>query len=531
VHAGLKPRTTRLSVVLAVFWVPVFAGCLGTPSGPSETGAGAVAHAADWSEAALNYSQEHNHADPSHHQNLSTSNFRILGHDPLISDDYGTTPYGYLCGDAAATTDGRRLAVVESRSDVGFAVADVTDPTDPKWLGELVMRRTYVYDLAVVPDGEHVVLVTSETREPDPEDPLAAPGLYWRSPCADEGQVPVTTAGAVEDPVPRPLSLLLVSIADPAQPTIIDQRPLAGLGHSVSSAIVDGRTWVAASVYATNSGLSNYNFYEIVRSPAGTAHLNHLSTFTMPPTTDLDEFNQALGHNDAWIHEHPKTGTTIAWLAHWNQGLVMVDLSDPSNPVMLGRWSDHDPSAPAGDTGQTHSVHVIPQMWGDRHYTVIGPEHAAHPPSTPTGIMHVVDTTDPRDPFPVASWTFPHDVDWSGRLMYSLHYLTVVNHTAFVSAYHAGVWAVDLSPVAEDAAGGGWHNLEAVGVFMPVYETPAPPNRPFRWAPTLEEVHAFDDGTLVTFDSNTGLYAFRFDAADPAPSPAPWPLSPPLGVR
>ena len=43
---------------------------------------------------------------------------------------------------------------------------------------------------------------------------------------------------------------------------------------------------------------------------------------------------------------------------------------------------------------------------------------------------------------------------------------------------------------------------------------------------TVEEALAFDDGTLVAFDSNSGLYTFRFDASNPAPAPEPWAIDP-----
>jgi hypothetical protein len=35
------------------------------------------------------------------------------------------------------------------------------------------------------------------------------------------------------------------------------------------------------------------------------------------------------------------------------------------------------------------------------------------------------------------------------------------------------------------------------------------------------------DGSVVTFDANSGLYTFRFDDSAPMPAPEPWPLTPP----
>lgn len=518
----------------------VLAGCVAQPSDGGGDGAGADAVAAPgWSERAL--ASDHDHADPAAHAGLTTPNFRIIGHAPLVSDDYGTTVQGNLCGDAMPTRDGRRLAVVETRGDVAFSLVDVTDAAAPKRLGELVMRTTKVYDLAVVPDGRHVVLVTSEHRTPDnppvgldaplPED--AGPqdaGLFWRSPCAPGGMRawhPVRAAAAApagpgDDLLPRPASLLLVSIEDPAAPSIVDQRPIAGLGHGVSTADVDGQTWIVAAalcctvVSGCPSHAQSFHFYGLLETPLG-ARLDLRSVYTLP----ADEEMRNEGHNDAWISKHPLTGQTLAWLAAWDHGLLVLDLEDPRQPRLVGRWNDHDPAQGPDDSGSIHSAYPFPRpAWDGRHYTIIGPEIIGHPTVLPTGIVRVLDTTDPAQPVEVGAWTFPHDVAWEDRLQFSTHYLGAYGRTAFVSAYHGGVWAIDLSGIRP----GNWTDLPSVGVFMPVGASPAPPERPMRWAPTLEEALVFQDGTLVTFDSNTGLYAFTFDESKPAPPPAPWPL-------
>lgn len=518
------PRTAA-ALVLALL---VLAGCVQAPQdapGPER------AVASDWAERAL--ASGHDHADPAAHAGLTTPNFRILGRDPLVSDEYGTTVHGNLCGDAMPTRDGRRLAAAETRGDVAFSLVDVTDAARPQRLGELVMRTTKVYDLAVVPDGKHVVLVTAGARTPDRSpvgtDLPEGDGLWWRSPCAPGGmrawhpvQADPLAAGPGDDLAPRPASLLLVSVEDPAAPRVVDQRPIAGLGHGVSTADVDGRLWIVAAALGcgpTGGCLSHaqtFHFYGLLDTPLG-ARLDLQAVYTLPPTEE--ERNE--GHNDAWISKHPLTGQTLAWLAAWDHGLLVLDLADPRHPELVGRWNDHDPAQGPDDSGSIHSAFPFPApAWDGRHYTVIGPEIIGHPTTLPTGIVRVLDTTDPARPQEVGAWTLPYDVAWEDRLQFSTHYLSAHGRTAFVSMYHGGVWALDLSGVRP----GAFTLLPSVGVFMPVDPSPRPPERPMRWAPTLEEVLAFEDGTLVTFDSNTGLYTFAFDEALPAPPPPPWPL-------
>lgn len=470
---------------------------------------------AGWSEPVLSWPEGHDHADPAHHAGLTTPNFEIVGYDPLVSAHYGHTPAGYLCGDATATTDGRRLAVVESRSDVGFAIADVTDPAAPRWLGELLMPSTYVYDVAVVPDGKHVVLVTSEAQPEGlvPDLPPVPWRATWRSPCA---AAPVVLAQP--DPVPRPASVVLIDITDPAAPAVIDQRPMAGLGHSVFSTILDGRTWVLASAVSAPA-TDTFYFYELLDTPLG-AKLDLLSAY-VPPAAQDQVAADVGGHDDGVIATHPITGDTLAYLVN-RRDLVVLDLADPRRPAEVGRWSDWTPER-MGFAANLHSVYPLPAPIDGRHYTVVGPEWTGKPEGHPSGIVFVLDTTDPSAPRAVAGWTLPHDVEWSDYLHFSTHYLSVVDRTLFVSMYHAGVWAVDLGAITGDA----FVSLPSVGVFMPVNVSPAPPDAPIRWTPTLEEVLALPGGDLVTFDSNSGLYVFRFDATRPAPPPEPWPLDAP----
>jgi hypothetical protein len=491
-----------------------------------------------WHEQALPFGPSHDHTDPADHRNLTTPNFEVLGYDQLNSSHYGQPAGSYFCGDAKPVEDDRRLAVFESRSQVGFTIADVTDPTDPENLGELVMQTTRIYDLAVVPDGDHVVLVTSEARE-DQLDLLPGneerrhTGLAWRSPC-NEGPVhPVWNAGEreeAEDPTPRPMSILLVDITDPEQPEIVEQQPLAGSGHSVYTRNIDGTDWamvtttrlpaVGTPALQENS-ISAYQFYRIT-SVADREHADHASTWKRPPDDDGATIGPR-GH-DGRMKIHPKTDELVAYLAG-GERFTTLDMSNPENPQELGRWEVEGPATPAQE-GTLHSAYPLEELWNGTHYTVIGPEHAGHPEGAPTGVIWVMDTTDPTEPEPVAAWTLPTQVDWNGTFQFSNHYLTVVDETLFVSMYHGGVWAIDMSPLAEGPPEGeGVLPLDSEGVFLPSQEGPAEPAEPSRWAPTFEEVLAQPDGTLVGSAGDQGLFTFAYDADEPMPAPDPWDLS------
>jgi len=375
-----------------------------------------------------------------------------------------------------------------------------------------------VYDLAVVPDGKHVVLVTTEPRGAPALPPLplvggAGPDLAWR-PCG----APSFRAVAGEDLIPRPSSIILVSIEDPADPRVIDQRPLAAAGHSVMSAVIDGRVWLLVAAHA--QGYYHYEFHEIAPTPAGTK-LRLLSTWVSDDHDAGRPVQEALGGHDGWIAKHPGTGAVLAYVST-SYGFAILDLKDPHQPKRVGYWSDWTPERRAY-AGQTHSLLPMSALWDGRHYTLLGPEFGSRPGPNPSGTVWMLDTTDPSRPTPVGAWILPVEVEWTGTYMFSNHYFSVHNRTLFASMYHGGVWAVDLDAGTK----GSFALLPSIGVFVPDLVSPAPPDANARWAPTVEDVIAFADGTIVLFDGTSGLYAVRFDASRPMPAPDPWPIAPP----
>src|SRR5688572_11985768 len=464
-NGGADRREAMMRAWVAALLVAAgAAGCLSSEG----TGEGPVFDPL-WSERALPSGPSHDHTDPAAHFNATTANFEVLGFNPLTSPFYGTAPGGLHCGDARPVDGGRRLAAVESRGKVGFSLADVTDPMDPEYLGEIVMEGTIIKDLTITPDGRYVVAVTLAAA---PSDYPGVPGLAgsaapspsppalraeWR-PCSGES-VPVP---GPSDPLSRPRSILLFDVTDPANPAIVDQQPLfTGEGHSIAAFDVDGETVLLASVYTSPVA---YAFYSVLETPAG-ARLQLLSTHsprTVTPEGVVETEGAGSYTHDGWIAKHPVTGEWLAYLAALDV-LEIVNVDDVRQPTLVGSWTDVVPGR-EGYSGILHSVEPLAETWDGRHYTVLGPEPGTHPKDHPTGIVWVLDTTNPGAPFEVAAWTLPHEVDWeSYGFLFATHYFTVVGKTLLISMYHAGIWAVDLSPVgSQDFA-----LLPSIGVFLP----------------------------------------------------------------
>lgn len=511
----------------------VMGGCLSDAGGSRDAAArrGGIRSAAgvddliptDWYEQALPQGADHNHRDIKQHQNLSTANFEILGYEPLITDYYGKTAGDYFCGDVKEK-EGRRLSVVHSwGSDVAFVLADVTDPRNPQKVGELVMANTQVYDVALTPDFDYVVLSTSPfdsgPDSPGSQDDDSA-AVSWRDACTREEE---PMAGP-EAGLPYSSGVVLVDISNVRNPTVVDFRQLPVIGsHSVQVSAVKGQTFVTVSVDNAVSTASYYVFFEIRSTPAG-GKLLPLSIYSYLPE-NANRANPYVGiHMDGVVALHPPTGKRLAYLAYRQVGLVMVDMDNPASPVFLSRWQPF----PVG----IHSVVPLPETWDGRHYTILGEECGGPSRGNPSCLIYVVDTTNPREPALVGAWTLPIRVEWRQGLQFSMHYYAVANRTLFVTTYHGGLWAIDLStPQALET-------MPSIGVFLPDRESPKPVGRPIRSVagqalftavgtniddrPTLLDVVAMSDGVLVTWDAHGGLYTVRFEASNPASPPVPW---------
>lgn len=499
-------RAATLAVILLA------AGCV-APGAQDVLDADVLPVDDKWAVRALPHGDDHDHFDVTQHQGLSTPNFQLLGWDPLVTDAKGASAAGYLCGETATTPDGRQLAVVNSFvTDVVFVVVDVTDPNAPEKVGEFVLENGHSYDVALTADGQHVIVGQDRNRVPV-ETPiaLASPDKLfatWRSPCAPGGEVKVA--------LPSQAALfpgtLMVGIQDPAAPVIEDFVPTPILGpHSVSTSKVDDRQFVVSSVVNLVHQASYFQFYEVVGDK-----LEVLSTWQSPPQPGRAP-PLLNGHVDGTIAKHPGTEKTYAYLADWNDGLVILDFSNPNLPVPVGRWSQPvDPTDFNDPNGSIHGVLPLPDLWDGKHYVLAGQELGGKPKDRPTGYVFILDDTDPANPTLVGKWTLPVDVDWKAFLQFSTHYFAVVDKVLFVSTYHGGVWAADLS--------GSLENPPSIGVFLPDKASPMPSdaqNAALSGSPEVLDVLPLPNGDLLVYEGQSGAYVVRFDKSVPVPVPAP----------
>lgn len=165
-----------------------------------------------------------------------------------------------------------------------------------------------------------------------------------------------------------------------------------------------------------------------------------------------------------WAHDmFPMTepdGSVHLYVANWDAGLRIVDVSDPASPKEMGGWNDF----PSGHEGNLHTVSA--EWIGDRRivvgstevgFLVVGGYHYAR--GTDAGIVYVWDATDPAAPTLLASWENPQGIKSGrdhvpGESVTSTHNLQLEGGRVYLAHYGLGVFVLDVSTPDAQASPG-----------------------------------------------------------------------------
>jgi hypothetical protein len=404
--ARRRSRPVRLSMVVALL---VAAGCLdagGTEPEEPEQDAEQGLH--------LDLKQfpaplDHDHADAGLHDLFQ--GVERLSH--LSTDDGGPQgPQGAY--NLAIGTD---LLVASLAPIVGGALAPgltlyVMDISQPE-------RPVGLYRFGVLGGGVEAVAIT-------PDDRFAFLGAEF--------------SGAV--------GIWTIDLADPANPRPAGFTPLLLEGpHNVRYTEVDGQPLVLASVShvstaPTAAGLpQDSNPVHDLRvdilafdPDAPGLPMELVSSYAAPGTAGLPSGTPIV--HDAVAQRHPITNQTIMYVAHWDEGVRLVDISDPADPVELGAYTDPAPTSFL----TIHTVKPHPTLIDGRHITVATAQ-CAYTPDAPCHVR-ILDTTDPTRPTQVGTWTLPEEVHGN---VYTTEIFDLADGYLVQPWGHAGLWVLDLA--------------------------------------------------------------------------------------
>ena len=321
------------------------------------------------------------------------------GTPPTRTDDgYGPLSRIAVEGatEAVVSDDGTTAYVAAS---TGYAVVDVSDPDDPSVLAE---RRELLADREDGPlGGIYDVKLSGET---------------------------LLVVGPANPGLSRLSGALFVDVSDPASP---EHRGFYETDYPIHNCDLDGdRAYLTANV-ATRRAL------EIVD---GAGEPTRLGGWSLP------------AHDDRWGELPPYVRTLhdvfvqdgVAYLAHWDAGSWLLDVTDPVEPAVISRIGRSPETVAAEYDAGSDGYDTLP---GNDHYAAVdeagdllavGREAWAtgdRPDGGPGGIdlYDVSDPTDPRKrstiappPTPDATqdgvWTTAHNFEFRNEILYSSWY-------------------------------------------------------------------------------------------------------------
>lgn len=160
------------------------------------------------------------------------------------------------------------------------------------------------------------------------------------------------------------------------------------------------------------------------------------SDCTPPPgTPELcrgEDFPGVLLH-DVWANQNG----TVAYLSYWDAGVILLDISDPTNPTLIGRGVE--PETFNSDEGNAHAA--VPARGGN--LTLVTDEDFT---AGPWGFLRVFDTTDPTNPVQIGAFANENALNAPPpEGIFSIHNVVVRGNSAYLSWYTDGVRVVDIS--------------------------------------------------------------------------------------
>lgn len=292
-----------------------------------------------------------------------------------------------------------------------------------------------------------------------------------------------------------------VDVSDPLAPREVAfwSDPQNFGSHTVSAGVVDGVQYVFSLAMGVN--ILRYDPPEGGRSAGFTLVGKYLTADQLaaldalrllsegdPQPAQTFALRSLYGHDMTFFADEV-TGTPLLFVAYAYEGLKILDLSNPSAPLLLSRWM------PPADTAHKHYTHSVAaeRLASGELLVVVGSETFEPENQEIASPIWILDATaavtglplqvEPRQ---VSTWRNPGDTA-AGNLGLSVHFFRLEDGLLYLSHYHGGVWAIDLRTPAAQA------EPRDFGYIMPI-----PPGAIF---PPEDCCIGFDlDGAPMVFD-------------------------------
>ena len=370
----------------------------------------------------------------------------------------------------------------------GVAVVDVNNPANPTRVSTLQNPGgTSAEDVVVYSDGAL---------------DIAAVGLQW--------------CGGSRYDADADRGLMLWDVTTPASPAQIGYLKTACCTRGIHEFEVErhanGHIYAYASVPTsrypdpeTASGLRDENGDGDFRLIDLTNPVNPVQVSDWGIQDDGGPFSAGQGCDPDPNYGHsaePSADGTLVFLSYWDSGFIALDVSDPTDPVFLGRTI-----YPANADGDAHS-----SMYDDasgRLYTADEDfcKSSGAGIEKGFGYLRVYDYSNVAAPVQIGEYRTPNTLGTNDQAAgdYTIHNPFLVGNRVYASWYSDGVRVIDVSTPSSPT--------EIASFVPPAGENPVKPsqrgtltNTPQVWGVVV------DSGFVYASDMNTGLWILRVTA-------------------
>jgi hypothetical protein len=398
------------------------AGCLAGPSAPETTPTQREAAIYDAIEAQIGAPvvEDHDHNDPAQHVS-----HHFLDRVALVTGEDGrVAPAGE--GYVETAVAGGFAYLSRSGPQAGLAIFNVSDVERPKFVSSIQLNAGFEADVEVSADGRWAFWETQRVnRDPPPVPPTPDPGAEL------------------------PNGIHVLDLSEKAHPRWASYTPVWPDGpHSITYARIGDLDVVFASTYAYAYAYMGEKvplaqrlvIYELDRT-LPIPYLRQVAEYRDPEGEAVDNATTGgLFPHDVSVATNPVTHRTYAYVAYWNLGVDILDVSDPATPLKVGQALDFGP-APYRNVHMAHQFRTTI----DGHVVLVAePEIGQEPDS---GYITFIDATDPAHPTYISSWRMPGNLTSAGGAL-GPHYFDVLDGRVALSSYHAGFWVIDVHDAA-----------------------------------------------------------------------------------
>jgi hypothetical protein len=308
-----------------------------------------------------------------------------------------------------------------------------------------------------------------------------------------------------------------VSLADPANPMVLGFTPVPTEGpHTLRYGDVNGHHLVFSAVAHVATALNAAGFPQ---DPIPGPPDLRVDIFEFDPARpqlpmtllssyqaqDEDGVSDADGGiaivHDTFLQVHPITHQPLLYISHWDRGLRILDLSDPTAPKEVGKYTDVAPA----DFLAVHTTIPDDGLVDGRHYTVLAPICEYNPDQA--CLLRILDTTDPAHPELASTWQLPGQVHGA---IYTPEILAVHAGHVYLPYTHAGFWVLDINSTAKahapETQAYFFASNAQTGAQVPTATGPVP------WSNSV----LVKDGAILLADTYSGLHVLRLNATAPA---------------